>query len=93
MASTAAIAHLVGRRQSGFNALFFTAALLCLVNPRLTWDVSFQLSFTAVLGLVVFGSSLQPGFQTGLPNGWGKKKLPILPILSVSNFYSLWPLS
>lgn len=62
MASTAAIAHLFGRRQSGINALFLTAALICLVNPLLIGEVSFQLSFMAVLGLVVFGQPLQNGF-------------------------------
>ena len=74
MASTAAIAHLIGRRQSGYHALFFTAALLCLVNPRLPWDVSFQLSFTAVLGLVVFGSPLQAGFSKWVANWLGEEK-------------------
>jgi len=70
MASTAAVAHLIGRRQSGLTALFFTAALLCLVNPQLPWDVSFQLSFTAVLGLVVFGSPMQAVFTE-----WAVRKL------------------
>lgn len=74
MASTVAITHLVGRKQSGFNALFFTAALLCLDNPRLPWDVSFQLSFTAVLGLVVFGSSLQAGFTDWITRWLGEEK-------------------
>jgi len=74
MASTAAIAHLIGRRQSGLNALFFTAAILCLLNPLLLWDVSFQLSFMAVLGLVLFGQPLQDGF-TRLAEKWlGEEK-------------------
>ena len=74
MASTAAVAHLIGRRQSGLNALFFTAAVLCLFNPLLLWDVSFQLSFAAVLGLVVFGTPLQNGFAALAEKWFGEEK-------------------
>ena len=58
MAVTAFGGHLVGRRQSGLNALGFTAALMCLFNPLLLEDVSFQLSFAATLGLVLFADPL-----------------------------------
>ena len=74
MASTAAVAHLIGRRQSGLNALFFTAAVMCLFNPLLIWDVSFQLSFAAVLGLVVFGTPLQKGFSSLAEKWFGEEK-------------------
>jgi competence protein ComEC len=74
MASTAAVAHLIGRRQSGLNALFFTAAILCLFNPLLLWDVSFQLSFMAVLGLVIFGQPLQNGFARQAEKWLGEEK-------------------
>lgn len=53
----------IGRRQNGLNSLAFTAALLCLLNPQLPWDVSFQLSFTATLGLVVFADPLTGAFS------------------------------
>ncbi|MEA4910106.1 MAG: ComEC/Rec2 family competence protein [Anaerolineaceae bacterium] len=52
----------IGRRQVGVNSLAFTAALMCAFQPRLPWDVSFQLSFTATLGLVLFAAPLQEGF-------------------------------
>lgn len=58
MAVTAFGGHLVGRRNSGLNALGFTAALMCLINPLLLEDVSFQLSFAATLGLVLFAEPL-----------------------------------
>lgn len=64
-------AHLVGRRQAGLNALGFTAGLMCLVNPMLVYDVSFQLSFSATLGLVLFGSPLSDWSKK-----WLKKRLP-----------------
>ena len=37
-------------RLQGLNTLVFTAAVMCLFNPYLLWDVSFQLSFAATLG-------------------------------------------
>ena len=71
MAVSAFGGHLVGRRQSGANALAFTAALMCAFNPLLITDVSFQLSFAATLGLVLFAEPL---------GAWAKVRLGrILP--------------
>jgi competence protein ComEC len=36
--------------------------VMCLFNPALLYDVSFQLSFAATLGLVLFADRLQQGF-------------------------------
>jgi competence protein ComEC len=52
----------MGRRQAGVNSLAFTAAVMCLLNPYLPWDVGFQLSFAATLGLILFADPLQTGF-------------------------------
>jgi competence protein ComEC len=59
----------IGRRQGGLTTLAFTAAVMCLFNPALLYDVSFQLSFTATLGLVLFADRLQQGFA-GLAQRW-----------------------
>lgn len=59
MAIVASGGHLIGRRQEGLNALAFTAALMCAVNPLLIKDISFQLSFSATFGLVVFSRPIQ----------------------------------
>jgi len=59
MAVLAMGGHLIGRRQAGLNALFFTAAVMCLLKPLLLQDISFQLSFAATFGLVVFAQPLQ----------------------------------
>lgn len=48
----------IGRRQSGINSLVFVAALMALFEPDILWDVSFQLSFAATLGLVLYASPL-----------------------------------
>lgn len=59
MAILAMGGRLIGRGSSGPNALGFTAAVMCAFNPLLLWDASFQLSFCATLGLVLFASPLQ----------------------------------
>ncbi len=48
----------IGRRQSGINSLTFVAALMALFEADILWDVSFQLSFAATLGLVLYASPL-----------------------------------
>jgi competence protein ComEC len=49
----------VGRRQQGLNTLAFVAGLMALINPLVLWDVGFQLSFFATLGLVLYGDTFQ----------------------------------
>ena len=49
----------VGRRQQGLNTLAFVAGLMALINPLVLWDVGFQLSFFATLGLVLYGDAFQ----------------------------------
>ena len=48
----------LGRRQDSLNTLGFTAGVMCLLNPNLPWDVGFQLSFAATLGLVLYAGKL-----------------------------------
>lgn len=47
-----------GRSVDGFRALAFTALLMVIIWPYFLFSVSFQLSFLATLGLVVFGNSI-----------------------------------
>jgi competence protein ComEC len=58
MGSLGLFASLVGRRQVGINSLAFVAMLMCLFNPYLPWDVSFQLSFLSTLGLILFAEPM-----------------------------------
>ncbi|MGB9674340.1 MAG: ComEC/Rec2 family competence protein, partial [Anaerolineales bacterium] len=48
----------IGRRQSGINSLAFLAAIMTAFQPFILWDVSFQLSFAATLGLVLYATPL-----------------------------------
>jgi len=56
MGVAALFAKQVGRRQVGLNTLLFVAALMCVWNPLYVWDVGFQLSFFATLGLIIYGT-------------------------------------
>jgi competence protein ComEC len=51
-----------GRRQHGLTSLGFTAALMALFDPAVLWDVSFQLSLAATLGLILYAESLGQAF-------------------------------
>jgi competence protein ComEC len=59
MGTLALFAVQVGRRQMGVNTLAFVGALMALFNPVVLWDVGFQLSFFATLGLILYGDRFQ----------------------------------
>jgi competence protein ComEC len=59
MGGMGAIGPMLGRRQVGVNSLALTAGVMCLLGPELPWDVSFQLSFAATLGLVLYAEPMQ----------------------------------
>jgi competence protein ComEC len=52
----------LGRRQDGLNSLAFVAALMVLANPNVLWEVSFQLSFAATLGLILYAGPFSSVF-------------------------------
>jgi competence protein ComEC len=54
MGGLALFAKQVGRRQFALNILLAVALLMCLWNPLFIWDVGFQLSFFATLGLILY---------------------------------------
>ncbi len=77
MGALALFAQQLGRRGAGLNTLVFTAALMCAFNPSFLWDVGFQLSFMATLGLVLYAEPLQAAFLRlagpRLPGGWAQR--------------------
>jgi competence protein ComEC len=54
MGSLALFAKQIGRRQAALNTLLAVAMGMCLWNPLYVWDVGFQLSFFATLGLILY---------------------------------------
>lgn len=55
-------ARQIGRRQHALNSLAFTAGLMALHNPEILWDVGFQLSFAATMGLVLYADPFSTVF-------------------------------
>jgi competence protein ComEC len=54
MGSISLLARQLGRRNMGLNALMTVAFIMAVINPLVLWDVGFQLSFFATLGLVLY---------------------------------------
>ncbi len=59
MGGAVLLSLLIGRQLRALNSLLLAAVLLLVVNPIWVWDVGFQLSFLATLGLVVSATPLQ----------------------------------
>ena len=54
MISTFALFSVMGRRRSPVNLLCFTAIVMLLINPASLYDIGFQMSFTAVLSILLW---------------------------------------
>lgn len=58
MGSFSLFAKQVGRRNDGLNMLAIVGAIMAAINPLVLWDVGFQLSFLATLGLILYADPL-----------------------------------
>ncbi|MDP2728943.1 MAG: DNA internalization-related competence protein ComEC/Rec2 [Dehalococcoidales bacterium] len=63
MASLFLIAELLGRQRSAAAALSFAAAIMVGINPQILWEASFQMSFTAMAGLIFIFPLIQSLFR------------------------------
>ena len=83
MGSLAIPAHYFGRRVLGLHALVVAAAFMLIFNPLLLWDISFQLSFLATLGLMVLVDPLTVWLKTGLEKFFPERSVDLAmpPIL------------
>jgi competence protein ComEC len=74
------LARILGRRTHGFAALSAAAILMTLINPHVLWDVGFQLSFAATLGLILYSPPLEEFFirtaSKWIPEETAKKLAP-----------------
>jgi len=57
------IATHYGRQTEALTSLMAAAILMTLLNPQTLWDVGFQLSFAATLGLILYTPVLQSWFE------------------------------
>ena len=63
MGGLSLFATLLGRRQTGLNTLGLVAAGMAAFNPQVLWNIGFQLSFAATLGLVLYADPLKEAFE------------------------------
>ena len=66
MGSLALTGSLMGRRGNLLNTLGLTVFLMLLFNPHLPWDIGFQLTVMATLGLAVFSTPLSARLEAFL---------------------------
>jgi len=66
MTTLGLIATRLGRQTFGLASLSFAALLMTAFNPYTLWSVSFQLSFLATLGLILYVEPLQAILAEGL---------------------------
>ncbi len=59
MVSLFLIAELLGRQRSAFTSLTFAAAIMLGISPQILWTASFQMSFTAMAGLIFIFPPIQ----------------------------------
>lgn len=69
------IGGLFGRRNLALNALSIAAGLMALLNPMVLWDIGFQLSFSATLGLIFFAQPLQDFFTNLLSKKFPREQI------------------
>ena len=56
------LARQLGRQTHGMASLAAAAIAMTIVNPLILWDVGFQLSFAATLGLILYADPLNSRF-------------------------------
>lgn len=62
MGGLSLLAVQVGRRTDGINALAVVSLVMAALDPYVLWDVSFQLSFTATIGLILYSEPFVTAF-------------------------------
>jgi competence protein ComEC len=76
MGSVVLLARYVGRPNKSFNALIFAATLMVLINPKiLAFDLGFQLSFLAMIGLLYLAPVIEQFLGRLLPPLWGLRAM------------------
>lgn len=60
------LATALGQQSAALISLFLAGLIMLLLNPLTLWDVGFQLSFAATLGLILLGQPLQRRWQRGM---------------------------
>lgn len=91
MGTLSIMAGLSGRRNLALNMLAITAGIMLVFDPFLPWDVGFQLSFMATLGLVLYAQPMQNAVSAFLTRHF--PKLPVEQIVAPFSDYFLLTLA
>jgi competence protein ComEC len=75
MGALSVLATLAGRRASRFYALVVAAVVLLALEPRIGADVGWQLSFAAVLGILLLAGSLREAIAGRIGDGGWRRTL------------------
>ncbi len=73
MGGLVVLAMVMNRQSTALVSLFLAGGLMLLMSPLTLWDVGFQLSFLATLGLILFSHPLQVRWDA-----WAGRRLPRL---------------
>jgi competence protein ComEC len=84
------LTYLMGRHTSRWNPILSAAVIILLINPLALWSVSFQLSFAAVMGIMVIAQWMQQ--HTRWHNRWSKYISGLL-IVSIGAHLATMPLT
>lgn len=86
-------AQILGKQQYGFYALLLTGFVMLFISPTYLFDIGFQLSFAATLG-ILFIPGIFARFQNALSDNFLitiSAQIATLPIILASfGTYSLW---
>jgi competence protein ComEC len=100
MASLFLVAEMLGRQKSVGTILTFTAAIMIGITPLVLWDVSFQLSFLAMVGLITIAPVFQNLTRKFVNEQFGDKGIRVLISniilesfdITLSAIILIWPL-
>jgi competence protein ComEC len=62
MGGLALLARYLGRQTHGLASLAAAACIMTVISPNILWDVGFQLSFAATLGLILYADPVKNWF-------------------------------
>lgn len=89
MFSVVQIGSVLGRKTHILNSLAFSAVIMILFNPYVIYQAGFQLSFAAVLGIVIAADSL---IRLLKPSDWLLQKIVDLSSVSIGAQLATFPL-
>jgi len=100
MGSMFLVGEYLGRQRSAATALAFAAAVMTGFEPQILWDVSFQLSFLAIAGLIFIAPLFQGFSKRVYVHLYDKRRTGTSPInfvidsfaITLSAILATWPI-